>query len=110
VKLLFDQNLSYKLARKLEDIFPNSSQVKWLGMQEADDVTIWEYSRQNGFIVVSKDSDYFERSTLLGYPPKVIWLRCGNQRTSHIERLIRSQVDQIRAFGADTTAACLEIY
>jgi predicted nuclease of predicted toxin-antitoxin system len=110
VKLLFDQNLSYKLPRKLDDIFPKSSQVKLLGMEEAEDSMIWEYARQNGFTLVSKDSDYSEWSALLGHPPKVIWLRCGNRPTSHIERLICSHVDQIRAFEADATKGCLEIY
>lgn len=110
MKLLFDQNLSYKLARRLDDVFPNSSQVKLLGMDEANDSVIWDYSRDNGFALVSKDSDYFERSVLFGHPPKVIWLRCGNRPTSHIEWLIRSNVDQIRAFEADTTKGCLEIY
>ncbi len=110
MKLLFDQNLSYRLARKLDDIFPDSSQVKLLGMEEADDSVIWDYSRESGFTLVSKDSDYFERSALLGHPPKVIWLRCGNKRTSYIEQLIRSHVEQIRAFETDTTKGCLEIY
>ena len=32
--LLFDQNLSFKLAKKRDDAFPGSSQVKLLGMEE----------------------------------------------------------------------------
>lgn len=110
MKLLFDQNLSFKLAKELDDVFTGSSQVKLVNLQEADDSDIWDYARQNGFTLVSKDSDYHERSALLGHPPKVIWLRCGNQRTSYIEQLIRSHLDEIRAFEADATAGCLEIY
>jgi predicted nuclease of predicted toxin-antitoxin system len=49
MKVLFDQNLSSKLAKKLADLFPESSQVKLLGMEEADDPEIWDYARQNGF-------------------------------------------------------------
>ena len=37
MKLLFDQNLSFKLCRQLADIFPDSSQVRLLGLAEADD-------------------------------------------------------------------------
>jgi len=37
MKLLFDQNLSFKLCRQLADIFPNSNQIRSLGMEEADD-------------------------------------------------------------------------
>jgi predicted nuclease of predicted toxin-antitoxin system len=85
VKLLFDQNLSFKLPKKLDDVFPGSSQVRLLGMQEAIDADIWEYARQNGFTLVTKDSDYYEQSALLGHPPKVIWLRCGNRPTTYVE-------------------------
>jgi predicted nuclease of predicted toxin-antitoxin system len=106
VKLLFDQNLSFKLPKKLEEVFPGSSQVKLLNMEQADDPEIWEYAQRNGFTLVSKDSDYYDSSALRGHPPKVIWLRCGNQRTSYVEKLIRSNLDQIRAFEADPTAGC----
>jgi predicted nuclease of predicted toxin-antitoxin system len=41
MKLLFDQNLSFKLRRKLSDIFPDSSQVRLLNMSEATDREIW---------------------------------------------------------------------
>ena len=79
MKLLFDQNLSFKLARKLADVFPGSSQVKLLGLEEADDRDVWNYARQNGFTLATKDADYYEKGVLLGHPPKVIWLRCGNR-------------------------------
>ena len=110
MKLLFDQHLSFKLAKKLDDLFPASSQVRLLGLQEANDSDIWEYARQHGFAVVSKDSDFSERSTLLGHPPKVLWLRCGNQPTDYIERLIRSRAIEISAFEQDPDAGCLELY
>lgn len=57
MKLLFDQNLSFKLAKKLGDIFPGSSQVKLLGLDQADDAEIWEYARVNGFVLVTQDSE-----------------------------------------------------
>ena len=37
MKLLFDQNLSFKLCQALADLFPGSSQVRLLGLAEADD-------------------------------------------------------------------------
>jgi len=35
MKLLFDQNLSFKLCRRLADVFPESDQIRLLGMAEA---------------------------------------------------------------------------
>jgi predicted nuclease of predicted toxin-antitoxin system len=42
MKLLFDQNLSFKLCRRLADVFPESNQVRLLGMAEADDRSVWQ--------------------------------------------------------------------
>jgi predicted nuclease of predicted toxin-antitoxin system len=43
-------------------------------------------------------------------PPKVIWLRAGNQSTLAISSLIRLHAELVVAFGNDSDAACLEIY
>jgi predicted nuclease of predicted toxin-antitoxin system len=37
MRLLFDQNLSRKLVKRLADIFPDSSHVQLHGLPEADD-------------------------------------------------------------------------
>jgi predicted nuclease of predicted toxin-antitoxin system len=110
MKLLFDQNLSFKLCVRLKDIFPNSSQVRLLGMSDSDDRKIWQHSAGNDFIIVSQDSDFADMAALLGPPPKVLWLRCGNQPTTIIEGLLRQQFEAIEAFVNDETATCLEIY
>jgi predicted nuclease of predicted toxin-antitoxin system len=78
-----------------------------LGLAEADDRTIWDYAAAHGF--VSLDVDFAEKATLVGPPPKVIWLRCGNQPTDIIEKLLREHIEVIETFELDG-AACLEIY
>jgi len=49
-------------------------------------------------------------ATLFGPPPRVIWLRCGNRPTAHIEKLFRDHANTIAAFEQDPAAACLVIY
>ena len=71
---------------------------------------MWEYAKANGFTLVSLDSDFAEMAALLGPPPKVIWLRCGNRPTAAIERLLRGHSGAIAAFQLEDIAACLEIY
>ena len=110
MKLLFDQNLSYKLCQLLADLFPGSSQVRLLGMTQADDRAIWDHAKANGFIIVSHDSDFADLAAVLGPPPKVIWLRCGNQPTAVIEKLLRDHADGIAAFDKDGATACWEVY
>jgi predicted nuclease of predicted toxin-antitoxin system len=109
MKLLFDQNLSFKLCEQLADLFPGSEQIRRLGLAQADDRAIWRHAASNKLVLVSLDADFAEMAALLGPPPKVIWLRCGNQPTSVVEQLPRSHSGAIAAFEEDT-AACLEIY
>jgi predicted nuclease of predicted toxin-antitoxin system len=59
---------------------------------------------------VSQDADFADIATLYGPPPKVIWLRCGNQPNEVIEMLLRDHAEAITAFEEDDTAACWEIY
>ena len=109
MKLLFDENLSFRLCERLEGLFPGSAQVRPLGLGEADDRTIWDHAAAHGFAVVSLDVDFAERAALMGPPPKVIWLRCGNQPTVVIANLLREHIAVIEAFELDD-AACLETY
>jgi len=110
MKLLFDQNLSFKLCKQLEDVFPDSNQVRLLGLAEADDRLIWNHAKVNGFTLFTQDSDFADMAALFGPPPKVILLRCGNQPTSVVAQLLRSQADALRKFEQDNSASCWEIY
>lgn len=110
MKLLFDQNLSFKLCDALGGIFPGSSQVRLLGLAEADDHTIWQHAKANAFVLVTQDSDFAEMAALYGHPPKVIWLRCGNQPTQAIEQRLRNHAPHIMAFEQDPNANCLELF
>jgi predicted nuclease of predicted toxin-antitoxin system len=98
MKLLFDQNLSARLTRLLDDLYPGSIHVREVGLREAEDAAIWEYAKQNGFAVISKDSDFQSRSLLFGSPPKFIWLRVGNCSVRFIEELLRKHSVTIHAF------------
>ncbi|HWB48301.1 MAG TPA: DUF5615 family PIN-like protein [Stellaceae bacterium] len=107
---MFDQNLSFKLCRQIADLFPGSSQARLLGLGEASDRTLWQYAEANDFVLVSQDADFAEMAALFGPPPKVLWLRSGNQPTMAVEQLLRTHATAIAAFQRDIVAACLEIY
>ncbi|HEY0430936.1 MAG TPA: DUF5615 family PIN-like protein [Pyrinomonadaceae bacterium] len=62
-------------------------------MAEADDRAIWQYAQTNRFVIVSQDADFADMATLYGPPPKVIWLRCGNQANEVIEMLLRKHAE-----------------
>jgi predicted nuclease of predicted toxin-antitoxin system len=71
------------------------------------DRSIWEFAKAENLVIVSKDSDFHERSVLLGGPPKAIWLRVGNCSTQYIASELRSASEGILAFGAQDEETCL---
>ena len=109
MRLLFDQNLSHRLVERLGDIYPGSMHVRGLGLASASDIDVWEYARIHGFAIVSKDSDFHQRSLLDGFPPKVIWVQRGNCPTAEIEALLRLRKAELAAFDVDPEAAFLEL-
>ncbi len=110
MKLLFDQNLSFKLCQTIADLFPDSAHVRLLGLSDVDDQVLWEFAKANRFAIVTQDADFAELAALRGSPPKVIWLRAGNQSTAAVATLLRRHAELIAAFGNDDETACLEIY
>ncbi len=107
MKLLLDENLSPRLVNMLWDLFPGSVHVHEVGLGGDDGQAVWSYAKAHGFSIVSKDSDFMERSVLEGYPPKVIWVRLGNCSTSDVERLLRSSSEVIRGFVEAGEETCL---
>ena len=107
MKLLFDQNLSFKLVGRLADLYPDAAHVRDVGLASADDGVVWDYARTQGFVIVSKDSDFYQRSLVTGNPPKVVWIRRGNCSTADIEDILRRHVSDLLAFECDPSAAFL---
>jgi predicted nuclease of predicted toxin-antitoxin system len=84
-RLLFDQNLSYRLCASLVDVFPQSVHVRDVGLARADDLTVWTYAKDNGLTIVTKDGDFSGLSFVYGSPPKIVWLRVATaRRTVHL--------------------------
>ena len=106
MRLLFDENLSARLATALADLYPGSAHVRDCALLGASDLEVWQYAAANGFVIVSKDSDFSQRSFLLGSPPKVIWLRIGNCTTTRADFVLRNAAPRILAFQA-SEESCL---
>lgn len=107
MKLLFDENLSHRLAAILHDVYPGSCHVRDCGLRGDSDARIWQFALENGFAIVSKDSDFSQRSRLMGNPPKVIWLRIGNCTTVRAEMVLRNTSARIHAFLVSDEESCL---
>lgn len=109
MKLLLDQNISYKLVKKIESVFPGTQQVRDLGLLNKPDRLIWEFAKKEDFTIVTFDSDFYDLSLTQGHPPKLIWIKSGNITTRNIQQLLSAKVVQIQNFAEDTELGCLEI-
>ena len=108
--LLFDENLSPRLVDRLMDIYPGSIHVSSVGLGNEFDRVVWDYARQNDYMIVTKDADFSEISTLLGFPPKVVWIRRGNCATRDIENLLRENYAAISNLSENSEAGILALY
>jgi predicted nuclease of predicted toxin-antitoxin system len=100
MKLLFDENLSPKLPHLVGTTYPDSRHVRELGLKGQTDEAIWNYAKVNGFTLVSKDKDFYQRALLYGAPPKFIWLCLGNCTRNDLLALIQRHEQDILAFEA----------
>lgn len=107
MKLLFDENLSPRLAEAVSDLYPGSCHLRNCGLRGASDDRIWHYAIENGFAIVSKDSDFRQRSILRGDPPKVILLQIGNCSTVRAEFVLINLASRIHDFLSTSEESCL---
>ena len=111
MKLLLDENLSWRLIKKLFSIFPEVVHVSSLQIsQPANDISIWNYAEKNGFTIVSKDDDFEKIVILRKAPPKLIFLKTFNLNTNKISDLIIENKDEIITFINSTENDIFEIY
>ena len=109
MKLLFDQNLSFKLVAQLSPIFSGSRHVQDFELSRASDDEMWGFAKENDFAIVSKDSDFLQRALLRGHPPKLIYVRVGNATTQRIGELLLGSRQAITDFLSDPVESALTI-
>jgi predicted nuclease of predicted toxin-antitoxin system len=112
MKLLFDQNTSFRILKKLPEGFENSKHVSEVGLDNSQDSAIWEYSKKNNFSIVTFDADFYDISIIKGHPPKIIWIRAGNLSTTQLIETLHKNFNNISAFLNEEESAdeaCMEI-
>ena len=110
MKLLFDQNLSPRLVHRLADLYPDSTHVYLIGLDMAPDPAIWEYAHDNDYLIVTRDADFSDLNVVLGFPPKVIWIRRGNCTTKEIESMLRSNYEAVQSLVQDEGVGILTLF
>lgn len=91
MKLLFDQNISFRIISKISLNYPEAKQVREIGIENYSDKEILEFAKENQYTIVTFDADFYDLSNLKEFPPKIIWLRFGNTITDFIANKINSK-------------------
>ena len=78
--LLVDNQLPLALSRYLAANGWECTHVD-VGLETAEDKTIWQYAKERGLTIITKDEDFQalanQQSSI---PPQVVWVRLGNCR------------------------------
>ena len=81
MSLLVDNQLPVAMARFLAANGWECSHVQDVGLDSVNDSIIWEYAKERGMAIVTKDEDFQILANRQGsIPPQVVWVRLGNCR------------------------------
>lgn len=111
MKLLLDQNISYRVVKNISGVYPNVRHVSSLGLLNEEDLLIWNFAKDEDYTIVTFDSDFYELQLTKGFPPKIIWLRFGNSTKSALTNFFLDRRETIEMFLRDKEfedAGCLE--
>ena len=97
-EIAFDQNISFRIVRKLQVEFKDCQHVSDAGLLNATDTEIWNYAKKNDYCIVTFDYDFVDFSILKGIPPKTIILKTGNTKTEQLFSLLTTHKVQIHDF------------
>lgn len=111
MKILLDANLSWRLVNKLKDHFEEVQHVDSTTLEfPAKDLEIWNYAKTNEFIIITNDEDFLNLLLSLGFPPKIVLLRTGNQSTQFITDILIRHFTDISSMQKDSKTGILQLY
>lgn len=112
MKLLLDQNISYRVIAKIKVIYPLCESVKELNLWDQDDYEIWKFALANDYCVITFDEDFYNFNSVFDKCPRIIWFRTGNVSNQQVADTLINNKDIIHNFltgKLELTNNCLEI-
>ena len=110
MKLLLDENISFRVLRSILSVFPGSVHVSAKESHTKEDHKIFEFAKHNEFTILTFDEDFYDLQLLRGHPPKIIWLRFGNSSNLKIVNKLVENQSKITSFLSNPDLGILEIY
>lgn len=110
MKILFDENISHRILPLLSDSFQPCVHAKIIFPSLKTDRDIWHYAHKHHYTIVTFDSDFYGWQLLNGFPPKIIWLRCGNITTRALVHKLNAHEKQLINFSRNKKEGVVEIF
>lgn len=85
-----DAHLSPALAAWINRTYTTieAKSVSSLGLQRANDKSIFEAARKAGAVIMSKDADFLKLVDQFGVPPQILWITCGNTSNARMRDVL----------------------
>jgi predicted nuclease of predicted toxin-antitoxin system len=111
MKFLLDANVSWRLTLVLKEHFGECTHVDNIAelIFPAKDSKIWQYAKDNGFTIITRDNDFNDLVAVKGFPPKIVWLRTGNHSWKVTADLLVRSKQLIKEFLQSDEYGVLEI-
>lgn len=110
MKLLLDQNISFRVIKLLSGHFVFVTHAKYENLIDASDLDIRNFAIKNGYTIVTYDDDFVKYNHLYGTPPKIIWIRKGNLSNEALAQLLIITKEKIEMFvSSELQIGVLEI-
>ncbi len=109
MKLLFDQNISPRILKLLPENFEGCQHIRFVGLENESDISIFKFAERNDNEVVTFDSDFVDLDALYGTPPKIVYLNTGNLTTKNISDLLLSNSLRIQHYLNSQADEILEL-
>jgi predicted nuclease of predicted toxin-antitoxin system len=110
VKFLVDENLSPLIATGLRDAGHEAMHVRDVDLRAARDTAVIEFARENGYIVVSADTDFGTLLAATGSstPSVVLIRRTVDRRAGRLLALLLENLDQVEQVLDEGAVVVLE--
>jgi len=89
MKLLLDANLSWRLISPLKTAFGECVHINNMSLSHpAKDFEIWQFAKEQGYTIITQDSDFLNYLETKGYPPKLVLVKAGNINTEQMKKIL----------------------
>ncbi|RZJ58293.1 MAG: hypothetical protein EOO55_01130 [Hymenobacter sp.] len=98
MRLLLDENVSWRLVAHLRPQCAAVLHVRDTGLNESPDTNIWRYARQHDYDLLTKDEDFVRLVLTEGFPPRVVALQNAQVPVKQLAAFLLARLPQLEAF------------